>query len=550
MPDEHQQNDDAEFERLLHRLADNSLEKSDAELLESLLLDNPERQALYLEYMWLDSSLLELGGITSTTPELTLGRTQRRNAFPYSAWVLTACAMVCLVVVTVFITSAVDHQKQIVQKEDAKRNQPSEAVDSTPTRNRQHASMSEARFIAGHRAVFRGSNSLMMIGSRLRFSEHYMLQEGLVKILFASGAEVILSAPAQFQVISNDQLAVNLGKCSVYAPQGAEGFEVTTPTSEVVDLGTRFSVAVAEDGSSNVAVVDGEAEVFSLNRSRKKTLFKGDTAYVGTDLQLQDGDKTAQTEKYVATIPDRLIAYESTQDKSGQAKSLASLYVQRAGVRRTYHTDDFILPRINHYLPGTAAFGIVPADSPAKAHNQFGLMNLLFASAFINPSGQEELHQGDFILGPQGTPGMNLVFDQPIINSPGPDLIIFDAQSIAHSLEGDVFHLYPQTDHPGAQPITIRKYDIDGHSPEAQLMTGCRLTFLSSKFADDGTPLPSLPRSQLVLKVPSRLFAVGIDLADMHIPPGAAINGLFLQDANDDKDRIDPVVIVGLPPVK
>jgi len=81
-------------------------------------------------------------------------------------------------------------------------------------------------------------------------------------------------------------------------------------------------------------------------------------------------------------------------------------------------------------------------------------------------------------------------------------------------------------------------------------MTGCRLLHLSPKYADDGTPLPKFGRSQIVNKVPSRLFAIGVDLDDMNIPPGGAITGLFLQDAKDDKDHVDPVVIVGLPPVK
>ncbi|WP_417377705.1 FecR family protein [Gimesia sp.] len=548
MPDQNQKNE-KEFERLLCRLADGSLDKADAELLESLLIDQPERQALYLEYMWLDSSLIELGGVSKNAPELNLQRSRQKKSLAFSVLALTACTLACLLVI-LLVLPALESRNQFAENKAAESDLPSKTVESATIKNTPKELVSEARFIAGHRTVFRGSNSPMLIGSRLHFSEHYMLQEGLIKILFPSGAEVILSAPAQFQVVKNDELIVNLGKCSVYAPKGAEGFEVTTPTSEVVDLGTRFSVAVAEDGSSNVAVVEGEAEISSLNRARKKTLFKGDTAYVGTDLQIKDGDKTPQDEQYVATIPDRLMAYESIQDESGLAKELSSLYVQRAGLPRTYHTDDFILPRINHYLPGTHAFGIVPADSPAEAYNQFGSMNLLFASAFINPSGQKELHQGEFTLGPQGTPGMNLIFDRPIINSPGPDLVLFDAQSIAHSLEGDVFHLYPHTEHPDAQPITIRKYDIDGYSAEARLMTGCRLTFLSSEKADDGTPLPNTARSQLINKVPSRLFVVGIDLSDMNIPPGAAITGLFLQDADDDKDRIDPVVIVGLPPVK
>tara|TARA_R110002095_G_scaffold181477_3_gene158781 strand:+ start:3924 stop:5573 length:1650 start_codon:yes stop_codon:yes gene_type:complete len=549
MSDTHQQNEE-EFERLLSRMADGSLDKAEAEALESLLLDQPERQALYLENMWLDSALIELGGVSKSAPELQFYRRRRKYSLSFSVLALTACAMVCLIAAALFVLPAFEPREQIAERETAEKKQPPVTKESTTAGNTHKELLSEAQLIAGHRTVFRGSNSPMSIGSRLRFAEHYMLQEGVIKILFPSGAEVILSAPAQFQVVKNEEIIVNLGKCSVYAPEGAEGFEVTTPTSEVVDLGTRFSVVVAEDGASNVSVVEGEAEITPLSNSHKRTLFKGDSAYVGTDLSIMEGGDQLQDDAYVAAIPDRLITYESSLDDQGRAIALSSLSVQRGGVSRTYHSGDFILPSVNHFQSEVAVFGVVPADSSPDEHNQFGPMNLLFALGFINPGGQQDLHAGDFVLGKDGTPGMNIVFDQPIINSPGPDIIIFDAQSIAHSLEGDAFHLYPQTDYSDAQPVTIRKYDIDGYSAYAQFMTGCRLTHVSPEFADDGTPLPKFGRSQLINKVPSRLFAIGVDLDDMHIPPGASITGLFLQDAQDDKNCIDPVVIIGLPPVK
>lgn len=545
---EKDQRDAAEFQRLLHRLADGSLDQTQTEQLESLLLDQPERQRQYLELMCLDASLMELGEISRSVPDYHISQPQEKKSVPWGVWMLTVCAVACLVVAAVlFVSTGNERQQQIVQQEDlAKQEEANQTANKQPAQEQ----FSQATLIAGHRAVFRGTRYPTLTGSRLRFAENYMLQDGMVKIRFASGAEVILKAPALFQVAQEEELVVNLGKCSVYAPDGAEGFKVSTPTSNVVDLGTRFSVTVSEDGASNVAVVDGEAEVSSLSDPRKKRLLKGETAYVGTDLNVMDGDREQSDQDYIDAIPDHLIAYESIPDEQGRAKSLASVSVQRAGVQRIYQTDDFILPAVNHYRPGSHAFGVVPAEAPAEEFNRFGPMNLLFASGFINPGGEKEVHQGEFQLGRNGTPGMNLVFEQPVVNGPGPDLIIFDAQSIAHSLEGDVFHLYPQTDHPAARPMTVRKYDIDGHSEQAQIMTGCRLTQLSPDFADDGTPLPIVARSQLVHQVPSRLFAVGIDLDDMQIPPGGSITGLFLQDAQDDADRIDPVVIVGLPSVK
>lgn len=544
---EKDQRDTAEFQRLLHRLADGSLDQTETEQLESLLLDQPERQTQYLELMCLDASLMELGEISRSVPDYHISHPQEKKSVPWGVWVLTVCAVACLVVAALLFVSTGNELQQVVQQKD-----PAVQEETNQTTNKQPSQepFSQATLIAGHRAVFRGTHSPTLTGSRLRFAENYMLQDGMVKIRFASGAEVILKAPALFQVAHEEELVVNLGKCSVYAPDGAEGFKVSTPTSNVVDLGTRFSVTVAEDGASNVSVVDGEAEVSSLSDPRKKRLLKGETAYVGTDLNLMDGDRAQSPQDYIDAIPDHLIAYESIPDEQGRAKSLASVSVQRAGVQRIYQAEEFILPVVNHYRPGSHAFGVVPAEAPAEDFNRFGPMNLLFASGFINPGGEKEVHQGEFQLGRNGTPGMNLVFEQPVVNGPGPDLIIFDAQSIAHSLEGDVFHLYPQTDHPAARPMTVRKYDIDGHSDGAQTMTDCRLTQLSPDFADDGTPLPIVARSQLVHQVPSRLFAVGIDLDDMQIPPGGSITGLFLQDAQDDADRIDPVVIVGLPSVK
>lgn len=545
MPDQHQQSE-AEFQRLLSRLADGSLDRDEAERLESLLLDQPERQSRYLELMCLDASLVELGEASKAVSPFQMNDSQANKSIPWSVWGLTVCAIACLVLAAVlFVSAGREHQNQLA-KQDAPAALP--GIEQATKTSAEPELYSHAKIIAGHRAVFRGSHSSTLTGSRLKFAENYMLLDGMVKIQFASGAEVILSAPALFQVVQEEELVVNLGSCSVYAPEGAEGFKVSTPTSNVVDLGTRFSVEVSEDGASNVAVVDGEAEVSSLSDPQKKRLLKGDSAFVGTDLNLVAGEQPRG--KYIDSIPDHLISYAAVLDKQGQAESLASLSVQRAGLNRLYRAEDLILAQVDHFRPGSAVFGVIPVGAPVEEHNRFGPMNLLFASGFINPGGEEVPHLGPIQRGPKGTPGMNLVFDEPVVNGPGPDLVIFDAQSIAHSLDGDVFHLIPQSDHPEARPITVRRYDIDGHSEQAQLMTACRLAHLSPDFAADGSPLPIVKRSQLTNKVPSRLFAVGIDLDDMNIPPGASITGLLLQDAHDDTDMIDPVVIVGLPPVK
>ncbi|QDU60141.1 FecR protein [Planctomycetes bacterium Pan216] len=543
---------DEEFEKLLSRLAQCPLEKSELQALERLLIDHPERQSLYLECMRLDSSLLELGQVFEDVPELALPRVRPRVAFSSRtlAWGVSA-AMGLLLVVGLAVSARRDPQGL------AEGNRLGKAASIGPERgpasvDAEKEPLSSARFAGAYHAVFRESRSPTSIGTHLLFSEDYILLNGMTRLVFASGAEAIVAAPAVFQVASDDELVVNLGSCSVYAPEGAEGFKVSTPTSEVIDRGTRFSVVVTEDGASNVAVVDGEAEVSSPGSNQKRTLFEDNSVRVGVDQQIVDGAEATKGNAYVSSIPDHLVSYEALPDDLGRAVKLLSLDVQRGGRRLTYREGDFILANVNHFSAkgsSGSVHGIVPADAPADEFNRFGPMNLSFVSGFINPGGEKRLRDDAIVLGAEGTPGMNLVFERPVINGPGPDIVLFDAQSIAHSLDGDVFHLYPETDAPGARAITVESYDIDGHSADAQVLSGCRLLHSSPDHAEDGSPIPLFGPTPIVHRIPSRVFGVGIDLDDMDIPRGEAITGLFLQDAVDDHDRLDPVVIVGLPPV-
>ncbi|QDT66806.1 FecR domain-containing protein [Calycomorphotria hydatis] len=549
MPDQQMNNE--EFQRLLHRLVDSPLDQVDAEALEKLLLNNPERQDLFLDYMWLDSSLLELGEVHNDVPELALKRSGRQRGLIYTVVALASCTVACLIAVAVLVSQSFDQQVEMVEVRPADGAGKTVEVPVPQAEEVEEVELiSNARIVGGYHAVFRGASTPMNVGSRFRFRQDYVLKEGMTKVVFASGAEAIIQAPAVFQIVSDEELVMNLGGCSVYAPDGAEGFKVSTPTSDIVDLGTRFSVVVTVDGASDIAVVDGEAEVSSHGKAQKKILLKNDGARIGPDLQLVERQGVSPGGHYVSAIPDHLLSYEAEQDSLGRDVKLKSLCVQRGGVQHVYQDDDFILPEINHYVAGSQSVGVVPADAPADAYNRFGPMDLLFASGFINPGGSVEFHKEDIVLGRDGTPGINIVFSEPVVNSPGPDIVLFDAQSVVQSLEGDPFHLYPVTDLPGATPITVSEYDINGHSAEVRLMTGCRLSYFGDSYAEDGTPLPNMKRSQLVNKIPSHMFAVGIDLDDMNIPQGESVSGVFLQDAMDDENFIDPVVIVGLPPTK
>lgn len=93
------------------------------------------------------------------------------------------------------------------------------------------------------------------------------LEVGLARLDFRNGATVTLQGPAEFEIVSQEETILSSGILTASIPDSAVGFEVLTPTMDVVDLGTAFGVSVGADGETDVCVFEGEVEV-SLSESR------------------------------------------------------------------------------------------------------------------------------------------------------------------------------------------------------------------------------------------------------------------------------------------
>jgi hypothetical protein len=87
------------------------------------------------------------------------------------------------------------------------------------------------------------------------------LKVGLARLDFRNGATVTLQGPAEFEILSTDRTILRSGILTASIPESAVGFEVVTPTIDVVDLGTAFGVSVGADGETDVCVFEGEVEV-------------------------------------------------------------------------------------------------------------------------------------------------------------------------------------------------------------------------------------------------------------------------------------------------
>ncbi|HOM61473.1 MAG TPA: NPCBM/NEW2 domain-containing protein [Anaerohalosphaeraceae bacterium] len=87
------------------------------------------------------------------------------------------------------------------------------------------------------------------------------LVSGFVSIQFDSGVNVVLEGPAQFKLISENQMRLFSGKVFAAVPNTAIGFVVDCPGSRVVDLGTQFGLEVKPAGTAEVHVMKGKVNL-------------------------------------------------------------------------------------------------------------------------------------------------------------------------------------------------------------------------------------------------------------------------------------------------
>lgn len=99
-------------------------------------------------------------------------------------------------------------------------------------------------------------------GVRLMDSDPpFMLREGYAELRFDNHAQVVIEGPAEFQVLSKNQLQLNYGQLYATVPEEAHGFTVHTAHSQVIDLGTEFGVKESLDGETEIHVVKGRVNL-------------------------------------------------------------------------------------------------------------------------------------------------------------------------------------------------------------------------------------------------------------------------------------------------
>ena len=281
--------DGLELRRLISAWCDSVIEPSDCSRLHSLLAESQMARRMYLEYIEIHSGVQgEVAAreyLESFVPPPHVPDTSMANPHPsppvlksqvwsnWTAWMARPAVWAALILIGVATWKFVSV--------------------------RQSASMPNLLASSIHPAVLarvidqspdcqwhldRGADSLNLPGELLHSGETIRIGGGTMSLSYTNGTRVTLYGPALYQVVSDTQARVLLGKVTADIAEGAKGFSILTPRATVVDLGTQFGINVTDVGSTDVVVFKGTVDVNFASAddssSRQRRLRTGEAVHL------------------------------------------------------------------------------------------------------------------------------------------------------------------------------------------------------------------------------------------------------------------------------
>ena len=134
-----------------------------------------------------------------------------------------------------------------------------------------------ARLTGSKDCQFVGTQTAFQTGSALQHGQRVEILSGFAEITFDSGAQVLLEGPAALDLNSAWDAVLVRGSLKASVPTEAIGFRIASPSVDVVDLGTEFSMVADESGATEVFVLKGSVQagpVNSKNAGTGKVLLK------------------------------------------------------------------------------------------------------------------------------------------------------------------------------------------------------------------------------------------------------------------------------------
>jgi ferric-dicitrate binding protein FerR (iron transport regulator) len=252
---------DADWREELQELCEASLESrltpEQQGRLESLVLNHPEARRFYVEYLHQHACL------TWSAAEPALLQSGARSAGGGTARKVRVRRRVLTVVLSVAagILMAVGLRVFLAPK----------AL----------ATLASGKGCTWDRGTLPTEEGARLVPGRLR------LAEGLTRIVFDSGAELTLEAPADLELLSRDRCVLRAGRAVAKVPPAAIGFTVETPTALFKDLGTEFGVSVRDAKTADLEVFDGRVDAKHRSSDQTQRVKSGERRRFSSDQVIQ-----------------------------------------------------------------------------------------------------------------------------------------------------------------------------------------------------------------------------------------------------------------------
>ena len=267
---------------------DGVLEDAEVAELDGMLAESPAALDAFVEMGMLVAELSNADVSTNVKVELPKKWTVRRSI----VLAATACSLALVGFVAYRIFNPSDGQ-QIV--DDSPR---TSGVDSPML------SKGVARLIASEDASIDSQSSLPPINGDWLERGPLEISSGHATLIFDSGAEVHVQAPAQLELIAHDHARLAYGRISCRVPDEAQGFRVVTPRSEVIDRGTEFVLDVLDSGTAELHVVEGLVDIRPVNSE------------VFAPIRTNEAVRCQQSLEWVDFEPDRFTLEDDIQSDS------------------------------------------------------------------------------------------------------------------------------------------------------------------------------------------------------------------------------------------
>ena len=229
----------------IERALEGLLPEDELAALQAEVVADPAVRAAYVDRSWLHATLRAQGEML---PEIFAAPSQKViRRWPVVLW--SAAAAACLTFAGTFAWTAFLHRPV-------------------------------ATLVQAENCQWAGSELPTAVNSKLG-SGTLALVQGIATLRFKNGATITMEAPTTLQI--QDAMHCRLVEGSVVAevPVPAHGFTIDTADMKVVDLGTKFGLAAARTGNSQVRVFQGEVKVGNQHDGAMQSLTEGKGMHIG-----------------------------------------------------------------------------------------------------------------------------------------------------------------------------------------------------------------------------------------------------------------------------